>query len=126
MEQTNTLALIGYSLNYGGLQLSWTSHGQKFFLIYDPCATCEFLKGLRIIEDFTLDKNGEPVIMFTDSNKPEGYGFALWCSFIKSYPFQRRHFEIFAEDRTTTWNFKNLQRQINYTRYLMYHPKKTA
>jgi hypothetical protein len=82
-----------FSISIQGLQLSYSNKVLK----YDACATCELFKKVGFIEDFTQDNNGEPVILFADSNEPQGFGYELWCYFVKSFPSSLRVAEMLIE-----------------------------
>lgn len=75
-----------YSLTIEGMQLGLTAAGEKYQFTNCPKESCQVLKEAGLIEDFTIDKNGEPVILYADKNKPQGYGYELWCHFVKSFP----------------------------------------
>lgn len=80
------LSLSGWRLSVDGFSLSYTQDGVSHSTSFDPCATCAFFKDCTLIEDFTQDSNGEPVILYTDGNEPQGYGYELWHRFAKSFP----------------------------------------
>ena len=126
MTQKQKTVLNGYCLNYDGLKISFTKGGEKSTTTYDPKATCDLFKEIGYIEDFTFDKNGEPVILFTDNSVPPGYGYELWCNFIKSFPGKESLFLNVIEYKEERKAFKKLQTAINYIRYQMYHPQKIA
>jgi len=117
-----------FSFTINGLKISFIEDNEKTILSFDPLATCDLFKNIGFIEDFTTDRNGEPVILFTDKNFPQGYGYELWCDFVKSCPNQKRIAEIIIEHRQEQEYLKELRQFVNYNRFLNYHPelRKTA
>jgi hypothetical protein len=87
-----------YAFSVNGFHLNYSTQQQSFDLTFDAKATANLLKQAGIIEDFDLDKNGEPVILYTDSmyGRPVS-GFCLWCDYVKTFRFIGRHAEILAE-----------------------------
>src|SRR5437868_4699734 len=83
---SNPAIISGYAFSLEGLKISFTKDRQRTTLSFDPLSTCDILKATGLIEDFTSDKNAEPVILYTDSQEPQGYGYELWYRFIKSFP----------------------------------------
>ncbi|MBD0289217.1 MAG: hypothetical protein ICV79_27935 [Flavisolibacter sp.] len=108
------LTITHYSLTTEGLQLSYTFDGQHTNLSLDACSFCELLKEAGAIEDFTTDGNSEPVILYSDSNEPVGYGYELWCDFIKSFPFNSRVAELLIEHRESTQTYRRTVATIDY------------
>jgi hypothetical protein len=111
------------TLTIDGLTLIYSVNGQKITAKYDAPATCDLLKNAGLIEDFTTDSNGEPVVLFSDNNTPVGYGYELWCDFIKSFPFCDRVAEMLAEYRE---NYKAFARIIGKCNYLLHPLQATA
>lgn len=91
------VSLNSFRFDLHGLQLDYDVDGEKSILIFDPCATCDLLKYNKLIEDFDIDKNGEPVILFTDRTYPEGYGFDQWISFVVFFPIKFRTAQLLLE-----------------------------
>jgi hypothetical protein len=117
------LHVTNFTLTVDGLTLTYTFNGQTTTAKYDPSATCSLLKGAGFIEDFTTDNNGEPVILFSDNNHPVGYGFELWCHFVKSFFLNDRVAQMLAEWKERCKNVARFNGRINY---LLYPLKATA
>jgi hypothetical protein len=80
---TNNIFIIGsYKFNLEGLEITYSNHGHTTHLTLCPKATCQLFQDAGLIEGFDIDQNGEPVILFTDSSFPAGYGFDYWNSFV--------------------------------------------
>ena len=63
----------------------------------DPRATCELLQSLNQIDDFTSDRNGEPVILFVDHQEPTGYGYQMWCDFVKTFRMMKSEVRVLVQ-----------------------------
>ena len=74
-----------FKLNLQGLSITYTYGSERTSLDLCPGAFCELLKETKLIEDFTLDQNSEPVILFADNHFPPGYGFDRWSSFVRTF-----------------------------------------
>ena len=79
-----------YTFNIHGLQIFYTYKGEDTELSLCPGAVCDLLKDTKLIEDFTMDSNGEPVILYTDNKFPPGYGFEYWSAFVVFFPIPYR------------------------------------
>ena len=108
------LTISSFGLSLEGLQLSYTLDSQTTTVQFDACATCTLLKAAGIIEDFTTDRNGEPVILYSDSYEPAGYGYELWHRFVHSFPISLRIAEMIIEYREETTARQKTIAQINY------------
>lgn len=117
------IQINSFSLTITGLQIHYTKDGVNFHNSYDPLATCNVLKDAGLIEDFTMDKNGEPVFLYSDSNEPQGYGYELWCYFIKSFPMGSEVAQMLIEFKEGREVYNTVMTQINY---LLYPLKATA
>jgi hypothetical protein len=80
------ITVTDYSLTIEGMKLTMSAANETYVFTNCPKEACQVLKEAGLIEDFTIDKNGEPVILYTDKNEPKGYGYELWCHFVKSFP----------------------------------------
>ena len=89
--------ILSFAFNVNGLEIAIINDNGITTKKFDACATCNLLKRFGSIEDFTTDKNGEPVILFSDNSEPKGYGYQLWCDFVKSFYFTHRTAEILIE-----------------------------
>ena len=104
-----------YSLSIDGLSIAYTSGTEKTILNFDAKAACNLFEDAGMIEGFDIDKNGEPVIYYTESI----YGrkaacYCLWFEFVKTFPFIQRHAEILVEHQTDPREFKKTYAKINY------------
>lgn len=108
-----TITLTSFALTISGLKLTYTVDGQKTVRTFDPHATCDFLQGFDLIEGFDQDRNGEPVILFTDNvcGVPQT-GYALWFRFVEGYEVSRRMAEIFVDRIEMTRAFAKTQATI--------------
>lgn len=79
-----------------------------------PKATCDLLQQMGLIEDFTTDRNGEPVILYADSKENQGFGYCLWHDFIKSFFINERVAEMVLEYKTSTELLAETVNTINY------------
>lgn len=104
--------LINFKFSINGTEIIYASSGEKTRLVLDAAATCEELKSLGAIEDFAIDRNGEPVVLYSDANEPVGYGFEPWCLFLQSFPFNQRVAEIIVESREDRKAFREFQNRI--------------
>lgn len=111
------LHVTNYSLTVDGLTITYTFQGQTTTAKYDPMAACDLMKGAGFIEDFTADSNGEPVILFSDNREPIGYGYELWCHFVKSFFLTDRVAEMLAEWRERLKNITRFYGKVNYMLY---------
>lgn len=116
--QTNVKPAIisGFSFGYEGLKITYTLNYLGFILHLDPKATCEAFKECGFIQDWTIDKNLEPVILFEVLNDPIGYGYELWCHFIKSFPITidllQSVLERKGEQEINQWYYATIQRLL--------------
>jgi hypothetical protein len=108
------LSLTGYRLSLDGLTLSYTKNSIYYCASFDPCATCAFLQQASAIEDFTLDKNSEPVILYSDNNEPQGYGFELWHQFVKSFPLCEKLAFLLLEYKIQREEHAQFQATVNH------------
>jgi hypothetical protein len=111
---TQSIFLYRFNFNCTGLHFSYFANGVRNIVKLDPCATCDLLKSAGLIEDFTTDRNGEPVILFSDNNEPQGYGYELWFQFVESFPLSNRVIEILAEYREQSRRTKKQLATIIY------------
>ena len=118
----STISINSFSLTIAGLQISYAKSGANFITNYDPLATCNLLKDAGLIEDYTGDKNGEPVILYTDNNEPQGYGFELWCYFVKSFPMGSEVAQMLIEYKEGRKVYNTVMAKINY----LLHPLKAT
>ena len=101
-----------HSFNITGLSI-----GNRF---YDPCATCDLLQQIGWIEDFAIDANGEPVILFTKDCEDENgnwhnlSGYELWCDFVKSFFFSERVAEMVLDYIASTKQFQKAMQTIDH------------
>lgn len=79
-----TVYLKKYRFSLSGLQLIYTYKGENFNVSLDPLATCQLLQDMKQIEGFDIDRNGEPVILYSES--ATSYGYCFWFEFVKTYP----------------------------------------
>ena len=87
---TNLFIHDRFTFDVNGFSAKYTYNGQTTTLTLCPAAFCQLLQDAAQIEDFTLDQNGEPVILYTDNQFPEGYGFEHWCAFVRFFPVSYR------------------------------------
>lgn len=81
------LEILGrFAFNLDGFCATYAYKGVTTTLTLCPSALCDLLKETGLIEDFTLDSNSEPVILYTDNKFPPGYGFEYWSAFVKFFP----------------------------------------
>jgi hypothetical protein len=97
-----SIHIIHYNFSTDGTQITFSAGRTQTTLSFDAPATCQLLQDIGAIEDFTLDANGEPVVLYTAPAHPLGYGYAHWCDFVKTFPLSRRTAEIILEDRYRT------------------------
>jgi hypothetical protein len=106
----NNLEILGrFTFNIAGLDITYSYKGQTTHLTLCPKATCDLLKETKLIEDFDIDSNGEPVILFSDNTYPPGYGFDRWNAFVCSFPISYRmavKLMTFREDRMASRQFQ--------------------
>jgi hypothetical protein len=93
------IAINNFGLSIEGLQIN-----NKFFC---PKATCDLLDQMHLIEAWSTDSNGEPVILFEKEVDADGAwgtttGFEFWCHFIKSFFFSQRVAEMVLEHISST------------------------
>jgi hypothetical protein len=81
-----TVFLNSFRFDINGLQFNYTKDGETFISSFDALATCNLFTEHKLIEGFDIDKNCEPVILFTDRTYPEGFGFDMWASFVHFFP----------------------------------------
>jgi hypothetical protein len=117
-----TPIIIKFSLDIKGLKISYFLNQQVYCLAYDPSSTCDLLESLEMIEGFETDSNGEPVILYTDKNEREGYGYEFWYQFIKSMPLSKRVAEIIIEASQDLIMFKKISKTIDW----LLQPRKAA
>jgi hypothetical protein len=134
----STIQLTSYALIAEGLSITYFYKGDSFTLSYDAKATANLFKELRIIDDFDLDTNGEPVILGEREHdyEEEATGqivwttrpvFIFWGDYVKTQPLFKRHFEIIAEAKEEAKASKKLQAQFDFISYTIEHPElKTA
>ena len=104
-----------YSLSIDGLTIAYTSGSAKTYLFFDPKATCELFESRSMIEGFDIDKNGEPVIYYTETiYGRSATAFCFWCDFVRTFPFILRHAEILVEHLIDTSEFKKTYAKINH------------
>lgn len=110
---SSAITLKGYALSIDGLQVSYQSCLDRYTLSFDPLATCELFKSVSLIEDFDRDSNGEPVILFTDTNESQGYGFELWHRFVQSFPFTEQMAALIADGHYQESSHRKLIDKVN-------------
>ena len=108
------ITIIGFSLSLQGLKIIYQKEDQANSIQYDPCAACDFFKTAGLIEDFTTDPNGEPIILYTDQDEYHGYGYELWHRFVKSFYLTRRMVELLIEGKESQKQFLRTIATINY------------
>jgi hypothetical protein len=91
-------SINSFSLSIDGLTINYTKGERTINAFFDPFATCDLLLSLNVIEDFDVDRNGEPVVLFVTNNcgVPKT-GFALWYLFQKHFNLVKRQIEIIVE-----------------------------
>lgn len=117
----NTLTTVTkVNFNISGLSISYQKSSalrlDQHSLTLDPYATCKALKLARMIEGFTMDKNNEPVILYTDKESVQGYNGQTWCEFVKSFRMTNRYAEMIIEARDEK---KSFRKQYNILNKLM-------
>lgn len=107
-----TLTIISFSFSIKGLVIIY-NNGENNVLTLCPLATCDILKDCRFIEDFTIDKNGEPVILYSDIKEPREYGFCYWCQFVRTFFFSQRVAEMILEYKASFSTYESNMKRIN-------------
>lgn len=79
-----------FIFDVNGFVAKYSYKGRTTTLTLCPAAFCDLLAEAKQIEDFTLDGNGEPVILYTCNIFPQGYGFEHWCAFVRFFPISYR------------------------------------
>ena len=79
-----------FYFNLEGFNIVYRYKGQTTHLQLCPKATCQLLQDAGLIEGFDIDENGEPVVLFTSNEYPQGYGFDRWNSFVCFFPISYR------------------------------------
>jgi hypothetical protein len=103
-----------FGLSIDGLTLAYSANNVKNIFQFDALSTCNLFQDLNIIEGFDTDKNGEPVILFTQSfGRTPTTGFCFWCDFIRSHPFCKRQAEIIGEQIESAKAKRKLIKRIN-------------
>lgn len=93
-----TTQLISFALTIAGLQLIYSVDGKTTNRRFCPHSTCELLQDFNLIEGFDKDRNGEPVILFTDNVCGVcKTGYALWFRFVEGFQVSQRMAEIFVD-----------------------------
>lgn len=88
---TQPLQILGrFTFDLQGFCATYAYKGETTSLTLCLAALCDLLKETKLIEDFTLDRNSEPVILYTDNKFPPGYGFEYWSAFVKFFPISYR------------------------------------
>ena len=101
--------ISSFRFSVDGLRIQSTNGLTTSTLTLAPCATCDLLKDAGAIEDFTTDGNGEPVILYSDSSEPQGYGYEPWYRFVTTFAFTHRHAEILLEHKEQRKAFRRTQ-----------------
>lgn len=81
---------------------------------FDPCATVDLLVQMGLVEDFSIDRNGEPVILYCDNKEDRGYGFCLWHEFVKTFFINERVAEMVLEYKTSSELLAETVNTINH------------
>jgi hypothetical protein len=121
-----TISLTSFAFSVEGFYLCYLYKHDTIRAFYDAKATAQLFQDAGFIEGFDLDKNGEPVILYTDETRPQGYNGAQWSDFLKTFPMQKRIAEMLAEYREERKHFKLLQNLVNCGRYQHRHPTQEA
>jgi hypothetical protein len=111
-----------YKLSIDGLTITYTYKQESATLFFDPKATCELFEHVGMIEGFDIDKNGEPIIYYTERIwcRP-ATAFCLWFEFVKTFPFIQRHAEILVEHLADAREFKKTYDKIDNLLSLIRH-----
>jgi hypothetical protein len=110
-----TITVQSFSFSIEGLTVTFTKGISTSTLILCPAATCDLFAQLGAIEGFDLDKNNEPVILFTDNQygRP-ATGWDVWANFVKRFPLTERMVQIFMEYKEERKAHKRFQGKIKY------------
>lgn len=86
------LEILGrFTFNLDGFNATYRYNGRTTTLTLCPGALCQLLEDTKLIEGFDLDANGEPVILFSETDPVRAaYGFDRWASFVKTFPISYR------------------------------------
>jgi hypothetical protein len=115
MSNKLNILLIGtFAFNLKGFDVIYSVKGVRTHLRLCPKATCELLQEAGLIEGFEIDKNGEPVILFTDNTLPAGYGFDQWASFVCFFKISRQMAVKLMEYREDRKKSRSFQTKVNY------------
>lgn len=103
-----------YAFSVNGFHLNYSASRKTFDLTFDAKATADLFKKAGIIEDFDFDKNGEPVILYTEVlyGRP-ATGFCFWCDYVRTFGFINRHAEIIAEYIESNKSFRKTEAVIS-------------
>ncbi|MES2620582.1 MAG: hypothetical protein V4615_07010 [Bacteroidota bacterium] len=96
MARIKSIQITNASLSLSGLLINCRENGIPKTFSLCPKATCQLLADLNQIEDFEIDANGEPVILFTDENAPRGFDGEQWHMFVQTYHLSNNRAEILA------------------------------
>lgn len=108
------LEILGrFTFNIEGFQATYAYRGKTITLSLCPAALCDLLKETKQIEDFTMDRNGEPVILFSDNSFPPGYGFEYWCAFVRFFPISYRMAVALLQYREDRKDHRRFQVVVN-------------
>lgn len=108
------ITVLNYSFSLYGLSINYQYKGASNTIFFDPCAACEVFSKLRIIDDFQLDSNGEPVIIWEDRQYGcPAMGWCQWYQFAATFKVIQRHAEIIAEARENEKSFRKSEAIIN-------------
>ena len=76
-----------FSLSLSGLTINYSTENSTNNLSLDPSATCDLLNQVGAIEGFDLDRNGEPIILYTAiQGRRITTGYSFWVNFCITYP----------------------------------------
>ncbi|HEV7333247.1 MAG TPA: hypothetical protein VGN63_19585 [Flavisolibacter sp.] len=113
--RTSPLEIKGrFMFNIEGLNITYVYRRQTTHLQLCPKATCQLLKEAGLIEDFDIDSNGEPVILFSDYTMPPGYGFDRWNLFVCTFRLSHRMATKLMEYREDRLSSQDFQDQISH------------
>lgn len=86
--ESNVFIHDRFTFDVNGFCATYSYKGQTTTLNLCHGALCELLKAAKQIEDFTIDQNGEPVVVWTDNRLPSPYsfGFEHFCDFVRTFP----------------------------------------
>lgn len=94
-----TILINSFSFTTEGLKINYTTEGQTTKLSFDAKASADLFQQFGVIEGWDIDRNGEPVILYTDNQEGIGYGFEMWCQFVSSFGFNEKYALLIVEMR---------------------------